>query len=79
MCNVCDTVTQPVGGLSSASKDFTNLSGAKHTQQTAGPSSSFTTLCSDPAHTHAHTALKVKGKHKTFMQWIKATTGFCSI
>lgn len=27
--SVCDTVTQPVGGLTTTSKDFTSLSGVK--------------------------------------------------
>lgn len=60
--SVCDTLTQPVGGLSTASKDFTGLSGVK---QTASPSSSFTTRL-DIAHTHTQTlssALSLSWKH----------------
>lgn len=45
--SVCDTVSQPVGGLSTASKDFTSLSEVKQWS----PSSSFTTGL-DVAHIH---------------------------
>lgn len=45
---VCDTVTQPVGGLSSTSKDSASL----ECEQSAGPSSSFTTRLDINKHTH---------------------------
>lgn len=45
---VCDTVTQPVGGLSSTSKDSASL----ECEQTAGPSSSFTTRLDINKRTH---------------------------
>lgn len=59
---VCDTVTQPVGGLSTTSKDFTSL----EWEQTASPSSSFTTR-SDNTHISTHTQWALSFNCKRFL------------